>query len=85
MLKKNQLLKKTKSDGEALISIMTTIEQEQLTNKEELWINIKTGVAQELAQKEAEKTEIKNPQRNDTLRTYGLPRHLQQKESRTIP
>ena len=31
------------------------MKQEQLTNKEELWINIKTRAAQELAQKEAKK------------------------------
>ena len=35
------------------------MEQEQKTNEEELWMNIKTGVAQELAQKEAEKQKTK--------------------------
>ena len=67
-LKKEQPLKKT--NKETPIAILTTMEQEQKTNKEELWINIKTGVAQELAQKEAEKQ-----------KTHGLPRCLQQEES----
>ena len=35
------------------------MEQEQRTNEEELWINNKTGVAQELAQKEAKKQKTK--------------------------
>ena len=35
------------------------MEQEQKTNDEELWINIKTRVAQELAQKEAKKQKTK--------------------------
>ena len=52
-LKKEQPLKKT--NEESLIAILTIMEQEQKTNEEELWINIKTGVAQELAQKEAKK------------------------------
>ena len=69
-LKKEQPLKKT--NEETPIAISTTMEQEQKTNEEELWINIKTGVAQELAQKEAKKTEDKNPGRNDTLGTHGL-------------
>ena len=42
-LKKEQPLKET--DEETLIAILTTKEQEQKTNKEELWINVKTGVA----------------------------------------
>ena len=46
-LKKEQQLEK--QDKETLIAIVATMEQEQRTNKEELWINIKTGVAQELA------------------------------------
>ena len=56
-LKKEQPLKET--DEETPIAIMTTMEQEQKTIKEELWINVKTGVAQELAQKEAEKQKTK--------------------------
>ena len=56
-LKKEQPLKKT--NEETLIAILTTMEQEQKTNKEELWINIKTRVAPELAQKEAEKQKTK--------------------------
>ena len=52
------------------------MEQEQKTNEEELWINVKTGVAQELVQKEAKKTEDKNPERDDTLRTHELPQCL---------
>ena len=46
-LKKEQPLKET--DEETPIAIMTTMEQEQKTNVEELWINVKTGVAQEPA------------------------------------
>ena len=52
-LKKEQPLEKR--DKETLIAIVTTMEQEQMTDKEKLWINIKTGVAQELAQKEGKK------------------------------
>ena len=55
-LKKEPL--KTK-DEETPIAIMATMHQEQVTNKEELWIIIKTGVAQELAQKEAKKQKTK--------------------------
>ena len=44
--------------------------------EDKLWINIETGVAQELAQKEAKKTENKNSRRNDTLRTHELPQCL---------
>ena len=56
-LKREQPLKKT--NEETPIAILTTMEQEQKTNEEELWINIKTGVAQELAQKEAKKQKTK--------------------------
>ena len=56
-LKKEQPLKKT--NKETPIAILTTMKQEQKTNKEELWINVKTGVAQELAQKEAKKQKTK--------------------------
>ena len=38
---------------------MATMEQEQKTNEEELWIDVKTGVAQELAQKEAKEQKTK--------------------------
>ena len=55
MLKKEPPLKKR--DEETPIAIVATMEQ--MINKEELWINVKTGVAQELAQKEAEKQKTK--------------------------
>ena len=47
------------TDRETPIAILTTVEQEQKTNEEELWINVKTGVAQELAQKEGKKQKTK--------------------------
>ena len=56
-LKKEQPLKKT--NEETPIAILTTMEQEQKTNEEKLWINVKTGVAQELAQKKAKKQKTK--------------------------
>ena len=56
-LKKEQPLEK--KNEETPIAIVTTMEQEQKTNEEELWINVKTGVAQELAQKEAKKQKTK--------------------------
>ena len=49
MLKKEQPLKK--KDKEIPIAIVATMEQEQMTNEDELWININIGVAQELAQR----------------------------------
>ena len=55
MLKKELPLEKR--DKETPIAIVATMEQ--TINKEELWINVKTGVAQELAQKEAEKQKTK--------------------------
>ena len=72
-LKKEQPLKKT--NEETPIAILTTMEQEQKTNEEELWINVKTGVAQELTQKEDKK------QKTKTLGTHGLSSRLQQEES----
>ena len=56
-LKKEQPLKET--NEETPIAILTTMEQKQKTNEEELWINVKMGVAQELAQKEAKKQKTK--------------------------
>ena len=43
-------------DEETPIAIMATMEQEQMTTKEELWINVKTGVAQKEAKKQRTKT-----------------------------
>ena len=57
MLKKEQPLKI--KHKETPMAIVATIEQEQVTNKEELWINVKIEVAQELAQKEARKQKTK--------------------------
>lgn len=41
------------------VAILATLEQEQISKTDKLWVNTKTGIAQELAMKEAEKQKIK--------------------------
>ena len=82
-LKREQPLKET--NKETPIAILTTMEQEQKTNEEELWINIKTGVAQELAQKEAEKQKTKTLEEMIPLELMDYHNVFDKKKAKQFP